>query len=146
MSRVALAQLSTFIKKEKPSQLCLGSITLYDARRQQAFYGFALKAVLLQNLAGVLSDAWVLGQTGVRGRARQNRGGPGAFLLCAVPEEGPPLPVVGVGAHLVERQHGRDAGVRPVENVRPLRLGLGGKAALEHPLELRPIVRAHLRG
>ena len=119
---------------------------LYDACRHKAFHLLAFKAVLLQNLPGVLSDTRVPLQTGVGGGTGQNGSRTGALVLSATPDERPPLLVVGMGAHLVEGQHGRDAGVRSVEDLRPLRLGFGGETTLEHAPELRPSVRAHLRG
>ena len=128
------------------SQLGSGNVLLYDTCCQKTVHILAFKAVLLQNLAGVLSDTRVPVQTGVRGGTGQNGSGTGALILTAVPDERPPFLVVGVGAYLVEGQHRRDAGVRSVKDLRPLRLGFGGETTLEHPLERGPIVRAHLRG
>ena len=119
---------------------------LYGTCCQQPFHITAFKAVLLQNLAGVLPDTRVPVQAGVCGGTGQNRSGSGAFFLSRIPDERPPFLVVGVGAHLVEGQHRRDAGVRSVEDLRPLSLGFGGETTLEHTPELRPTVRTHLRG
>lgn len=128
-----------------PLQLCFDSMTLYNTCRSHLVYVRWRKPVLLQHLSCVFSNSWVWGKTRLCRSLGENRGRPGAFTSAGVLDERSPFLVMWVWAHLVERQHGCNAGISPIKNLWPICLSLWSKTFCEEPSQLWPITEAHLR-